>query len=74
LVKEEIDTQKRVILCINALLEKKAKDMIILNVKGLSNFADYFVICSGTSDRQVRALTSSIQENLKKSGIVPRGV
>jgi len=48
--------------------------MIILNVKGLSNFADYFVICSGTSDRQVRALTSSIQENLKKSGIVPRGV
>ncbi|MFA4915620.1 MAG: ribosome silencing factor [Syntrophales bacterium] len=74
MVKEDINTQKRVILCINALLEKKARDVIILNVKGLSNFTDYFVICSGTSDRQVRALASSIQENLKKSGIVPLGV
>ena len=72
--KKKIDTQKMVLMCINALLEKRAKDMIILNVKELSNFADYFVICSGTSDRQVRALASSIRENLKKSGVVPLGV
>ena len=72
--KKKTDTQKRVLMCVNALLEKRAKDMIILNVKELSAFADYFVICSGTSDRQVRAFASSIQENLKKSGIVPLGV
>jgi len=74
LVKKNIDSQKRALLCINALLEKKAKDVIILNVKELSAFADYFVICSGTSDRQVRALASSIQESLKEFGIIPLGI
>lgn len=74
MVKKNINSQKRVLLCINALLEKRAKDVIILNVKELSAFADYFIICSGTSDRQVRALASSIRENLKKSGIAPLGV
>jgi len=40
----------------------------------LSSFADYFIICSGTSDRQVQAIASSIQENLKEFGIIPLGV
>ena len=62
------------LLCVNASLQKKAKDLVILNVKTLSSFTDYFIICSGTSDRQVQAITSSIQENLKKSGIIPLGV
>ena len=74
MVKKKIDSRKRALMCINALLENKAKDMVILNVRELSAFADYFIICSGTSDRQVRALASSIQENLKKSRIVPLGI
>jgi ribosome-associated protein len=72
--KKENDSRKRALLCVNASLEKKAKDIIILNVKELSAFADYFIICSGTSDRQVRAIATAIQENLKKSGILPLGV
>ncbi len=71
---KENDSRKRALLCVNASLEKKAKDIIILNVKELSAFADYFIICSGTSDRQVRAIATAIQENLKKSGILPLGV
>lgn len=72
--KESIDGKERVLLCVNASLKKKAKDLIILNVKELSSFADYFIICSGTSDRQVQAIASSIQENLKEFGIIPLGV
>ncbi len=66
--KKEPDSRKRVLLCVNASLEKKAKDLVILNVKEISAFADYFIICSGTSDRQVRAIADAIQENLKTGG------
>jgi ribosome-associated protein len=72
--KEKNDSRERVLLCANAALEKKAKELIILNVKEISAFADYFILCSGTSDRQVRAVAAAIQENLKKAGILPLGV
>jgi ribosome-associated protein len=68
------DSRERALLCVNASLEKKAKDLIIINVSGVSAFADYFILCSGTSDRQVRAVASSIQESLKTAGILPLGV
>ncbi|MCX5853958.1 MAG: ribosome silencing factor [Deltaproteobacteria bacterium] len=61
-------------MCVNASLKKTAQDLVILNVKTLSSFADYFIICSGTSDRQVQAIASSIQENLKEFGVLPLGV
>jgi len=72
--KKEPDSQKRVLLCINASLEKKAKELVILNVKEISAFTDYFLIMSGTSDRQVRAIADAIQENLKLAGIFPLGI
>jgi ribosome-associated protein len=72
--KKDPGSRKRALLCVNALLEKKAKDIVILNVKDLSAFADYFIICSGTSDRQVRAIATAIQDNLKGDEILPLGV
>ena len=72
--KKEPDSRTRVLRCINAALEKKAKDLVILNVREISAFADYFIICSGTSDRQVRAVAAAIQENLKTAEILPLGI
>lgn len=72
--KKERDSRERALLCLNASMEKKAKDLIILNVSSVSSFADYFILCSGTSDRQVRAIAAAIQESLKKAGILPLGV
>jgi ribosome-associated protein len=74
LVKESIDGKERLLLCINASLKRKAKNLTILNLKELSSFADYFIICSGTSDRQVQSIAASIHENLKNYGIVPLGI
>ena len=74
LVKEGINGKERVLLCVNASLQRKAKDLIILNVKEYSSIADYFIICSGTSDRQVQAIAASIHENLKEYGILPLGI
>ena len=74
MVTKKSAAKKSVLLCVNTLLEKKAKNLVIINVKEISSFADYLVICSGTSDRQVRALSSFIQEKLKKSGMLPLGI
>lgn len=74
MVKESIDGKERLLLCINASLKRKAKNLTILNIKELSSFADYFIICSGTSDRQVQSIAASIHENLKNYGIVPLGI
>jgi ribosome-associated protein len=71
---EEGDRRERVLLCANALLKKKARHLTILNVRAVSSFTDYFVICSGNSDRQVQALAEAIREDMKKSGILPLGV
>jgi ribosome-associated protein len=49
-------------------------DLVILEVKELSSVTDYFVICSGKSDRQVKAIAAHVEEKLEKRGIVPLGV
>lgn len=66
--------KERVVQLINAALERKAKDLTVLKVKEFSSFTDYFIICSGSSDRQVRAIADSIEKRLKESGIAPLGI
>jgi len=68
------ESKKRLLLCINATLQKKAKYITALNVKELSSFTDYMLICSGATERQVQAISAAIQEFLKKAGIKPLGV
>ncbi len=56
-------------------LDKKAQDVIALDLSGLSGFTDAFVICSGTSDRQAKAIHDAIHFGLKKEhGLLPRRV
>ena len=54
------------------LSDKKAEDIIVLDIRAVSVIADYFVICTGTSDRQVRALTGAVDEAMSKQGIHAR--
>jgi ribosome-associated protein len=48
---------------------KKAKDVIVLDMRHICGFCDYFVISSGTSLRQVNAIAQAIEEDLNKHGI-----
>jgi ribosome-associated protein len=48
------------------LLDRKANDVVLLSLKGVSDMTDYFLIASGTSDTHVRALGSGVLEDLKK--------
>ena len=51
--------------------DKKAKDLLILRVAEITSFTDYFVICSGSSVRQVQAIADAVTEQLKASGERP---
>ena len=48
--------------------EKKAEDVVILDVRMLSNFTRYFVIASGTSDRHVQGISRNVEEELRRKG------
>jgi ribosome-associated protein len=48
------------------LVDRKANDVVLLSLKGVSDMTDYFLIASGTSDTHVRALGSGVLEDLKK--------
>ncbi len=61
-------------LCVEAALKKKALDLTILDIEETSSFANYFIICSGSSNRQVQAIASSIEHDLKKKRIYPLGI
>jgi ribosome-associated protein len=52
--------------------DKKAQDIVVLDMRKLVNFCDYFVICSGNTDRQVRAVADHIDEELKERGMSAR--
>jgi ribosome-associated protein len=54
--------------------DKKAKDIVVLDLKKLSAFTDYFVICSGTSDRQVKTIAGAIEMEMKKKDVRPLGM
>jgi ribosome-associated protein len=47
---------------------------VILSIQNLSSFTDYFVICSGNSDRQVQAIASHIEGLLAAKGLFPLGI
>ena len=59
---------ERICTALNAASEKKAVDPVILDLREIASFTDYFVITSGTNARQVQAIADEIVEQLKKAG------
>jgi ribosome-associated protein len=56
---------------INAALDKKAQDLVVLDLRNTPAFTDFFVVCTGTSQRQVKAIADSVEESLKAAGVRP---
>lgn len=57
---------------VEAASDKQASDILLLDARGVCSFADYFVICSGDSDRQIEAIRDEVGHMLKRDGILPR--
>lgn len=52
---------------VNALEEKKGEDIVLMEIQEISSFADYFVICTGTSERMLDALADEAGKNAKQN-------
>jgi ribosome-associated protein len=59
---------------VHAALDKKASDVVVLDLRHTPAFTDFFLICSGQNTRQVQAIADSIEETLKESKIRPSHV
>lgn len=65
----ELDaSREKALSCARAAIDKKAENVKILDLSKISAFTDYFVICSGISDRQVKAISDAIDHAMRSSG------
>lgn len=55
--------------CARAAADKKAEDILILDLRGISSFTDFFVICSASSEPQLKAINASVREFAKQEAL-----
>ena len=65
-VGEQLD--ERVLLALHAAGEKKALEPVVLDLRDIASFTDFFLIVSGSNERQVQAISDEVYETLKKLG------
>jgi ribosome-associated protein len=65
------DGREKALLCTRAALDKKAVDLVVMDVRSLTSITDYLVICTGRSDRQVQSIAQAIQERLAEHKMRP---
>ena len=61
-------SRPRALLIAQAGLDKKAEDVLVLDVRGLTSYADYFVLMTADSERQAGAIADSVDEKMKANG------
>ncbi len=70
----KVQTEEILELAVVALEDLKARELTVMNVGELTSVTDYMVVASGTSDRHVKAMASSVVGTLKEAGHAPYGV
>jgi len=64
----EAELDERIRIALSAASEKKAINSVVLDLREIASFTDYFLITSGTNERQVQAISDEVVETLKKAG------
>ena len=72
-IRIEMSSKEKAILCAREAVGFKGLDLVVLDVSRFSSFADYFIICSGKSSRQVQGIADNLEDNLKNWGLKPIG-
>ncbi len=72
-VRSQMSSREKAILCAREALRYKALDLVLLDISRFSSLADYFIICSGKSSRQVQGIADNMERGLKARGIKPLG-
>lgn len=64
-MKDSNASLEKAIACVGLALDKKAYDVVLLEVGGLTSLADYFLICTGRSDTQVQAIAQNVEHGMQ---------
>jgi len=70
----EISSWEKALLLTRFALDRKACDLVVLDVHELTSIADYFIVCSGRSDRQVQSIAQGLEKNAVGEGFRPFAV
>lgn len=62
----EITPEKLATTCAELASNKKAENIVVLDLRGISTFTDFFVICSGTSEPQLKAIANELETRLRE--------
>lgn len=65
---ESNELDERIVTALHAASDKKALDAVVLDLREIASFTDFFVITSGANERQVQAIADEVLERLKKAG------
>jgi len=60
-----LDLARRIV---DIAADRQAVDVVLLDIRSMASFADYFVICNGTSERQIKAIVDTVLETLEREG------
>jgi len=71
---EETRRPAEVAVAVEAALERNAREPVLLDLRGISDVTDWFLIASGDSDTHTRAIAENIMERMRESGFRPTGV
>ncbi|MEM7582965.1 MAG: ribosome silencing factor [Acidobacteriota bacterium] len=66
-----VDSEANIQLVVQAALERKAERLLVLDLDTISDFTSYFLICSGTNERQVQAIADNVIKQLRNVGLRP---
>jgi ribosome-associated protein len=69
-----MSARTKAVLCAEGASAYKAENLVVLDVSRHSSFADFFVICSGKSSRQVQSIADNLQTSLRNHGLRPAGI
>lgn len=69
-----MDTRQTALVAVNALEDKKAEDVRIIDISEVSTIADYFIIAHGKNKSQIQAMADNVSETLGRAGVTMRQV
>ncbi len=67
-VRVDDDSRRTAVMAARAAMEKKAEEVVVLDLRGVSGYTDFLVIGSGQSDRQIESISESVEKELKSQG------
>ena len=69
-----MESKELIEIAVKALDSKKAQDIEVINIEGLTMLGDYLIIASGSSNTQVRALAEEVEYKLSQEGVEPHHI